>query len=101
MRQKWQRSVGGALLLTAVTVWAATAAASTVLALDLDELARSADEVVVATVLSARGEPARGTVVTRLVVRIETAVVGRARPADELEIMSQVLGDRPGSLARK
>lgn len=65
-----------------------TSDASTFIALDIDDLAMAADEVVVGTVVSSQAEPARGTIVTRFVVRVETSVSGGTTPADELEIVA-------------
>jgi hypothetical protein len=65
------------------------AAASTMIALDLEELTLAADEVVVADVVDARAEPAQGgMIVTRLTVRVETGLAGTRTRSDELEVVT-------------
>ena len=76
-----------AALLAACLGRAGGAEASTMLALDLAELTARADDVVLATVIGARAEPARGLIVTRVLVRVEVTVAGRSGPADELEVI--------------
>lgn len=63
------------------------ATASTMLALDLGQLTRAADEVVVGEVIGLQAEPIRGGIITRVTVRVEAAVAGRAGEGDELEIV--------------
>jgi hypothetical protein len=75
------------LLLTICVMIPTSARASTMLALDLTELARSADVVVVAEVLGLQAEPARGGIVTRVLVRVETQVAGQSSAGDELELL--------------
>ena len=66
---------------------AVPALATTVIALDLETLSRRASLIVVATPLSARAEPARAMIVTRVVLRIERVVAGRAPLGDELDLL--------------
>ncbi len=77
-------SAAGALLLTlhGISAWASTA-----LAMDLAELTKTADEIVVATVISMQGEPSRGRINTRVIVRVQDVIVGNVHPSDELEII--------------
>lgn len=76
------------LIVVCFIVAISSAAASTLISLDIEELAIAADEVVVASVLSSQAEPARGTIVTRYLIRVETSISGRATPTEELEIIA-------------
>jgi hypothetical protein len=77
-----------ALTTVALIAMNGSSAASTLVALDVDELALAADEVVVATVVSSQAEAVSGTIFTRYRVRVNTAVGGLSTPGDELEVIA-------------
>jgi hypothetical protein len=63
------------------------ALASSTLLCDIEGLSRTADEIVVARVVSAEPEAHQGRIITRVGIDVTRAVAGHSRVGDRLEVL--------------